>query len=27
VPARHKPVRHTGALSIAQHDGSVSISR
>jgi prepilin-type N-terminal cleavage/methylation domain-containing protein len=25
--ARHRPVRHTGALSIAQHDGSVSISR
>jgi hypothetical protein len=25
--ARHRPIRHTGALSIAQHDGSVSISR
>jgi prepilin-type N-terminal cleavage/methylation domain-containing protein len=25
--ARHRPVRHTGALSIAAHDGSVSIHR
>lgn len=25
--ARHRPVRHTGALSIARHDGSVSVSR
>jgi type II secretory pathway pseudopilin PulG len=25
--ARHRPTRHTGALSIARHDGSVSVSR
>lgn len=25
--ARHTPTRHLGALSIAQHDGSVSIHR
>jgi prepilin-type N-terminal cleavage/methylation domain-containing protein len=25
--ARHRPTRHLGALSIARHDGSVSVSR